>query len=218
MSEQTEKPADPAKRNRILFLLLSLAFLLLLLIGAFVWKQLAAPRTPTEKELADAYYEAHKHEFYRPTGNEGEDPLYLSDAYDKSIWLQNGAVGTSLSDSNIDEHCALLPPLARILELLSAAKEGDAVAYNACFTEEYRRVRGEFPAFTPQKIYKIEIRRMYHTQDGGEIYSLSYYIKDNDGSLRRDIVSDRSRAMYLTMVKSGDTYLISGTSLDFVKQ
>ncbi len=218
MSEETKKPIDAGKRNRNLVLLFSLLFLLLLGIGALIYKAVESPRTPTQKELTDAYYEAHKHEFYIRAENEPVDARYESDAYDKRVFVKNGAVESSLDESNEGEWCALLPPLASILSLVDATRAGDAAAYNACFTDRYRKVHGDFAPFTPQKIYNIRVERVRNTSDGGEVYALSYYIKDNDGTLRRDIVSDRPRVMYLSMVKSGDGYLVADTDLLFEKR
>ncbi len=95
-----------------------------------------------------------------------------------------------------------------LIRLVRAAKAGDADAYNACFSPEYIAASGRFAAFTQQKIYDICIRR-YTLSSGFRVpagydevyvYGLTYKIKDNNGSLRRDMGSDASHEQFITVV------------------
>ena len=96
-----------------------------------------------------------------------------------------------------------------LISWLYAARRGDVSAYNACFSPEYIQKSGEQPAFTMQKIYNITITYHGRVSDssvsGGYartlLYSLSYCIKDNNGSLRKDMGSDVSREQYITVVE-----------------
>ncbi len=104
-----------------------------------------------------------------------------------------------------------------LIAWLDAARRGDADAYNACFSREYIEKSGEQADFTMQKIYNITITyrgRVTDTtvSDGYAetyLYSLAYCIKDNNGSLRKDMGSDVSREQYITVVRDaqGEAYI-----------
>ncbi len=203
-----------SKRNKIIIAVSLILFAAAMsLLAVFLFSQNTGPRLPTDRELADAYYEAHKDEFYVPSGTEGEDLDYINGVYpyDHRIIVEHGPMQEEYSEALLDE----MPVLRVIFKMIDAAKAGDAEAYNACFTDEYRMLYGDFQPFTPQKLYAIRIKEWRKTSDGGEIYSLSYCIKDNDGSLRRDMV-EGPRDMLLTIVKRGDEYLVTDTSLFFI--
>lgn len=95
-----------------------------------------------------------------------------------------------------------------LIQLVFAAQAGDADAYNACFSPEYIAKEGRFGSFTMQKVYDINIREytssasitVPNVYDEVYFYGLSYKIKDNNGSLRKDMDSDSSCEQYMTVV------------------
>lgn len=80
---------------------------------------------------------------------------------------------------------------------------GDADAYNACFNETYYRDVAPVSNFSQQMLYNIRLR--YDTEENGEdgsklvTYRLEYMIHRNDGTFRRDVGSDASRAQFVTL-------------------
>lgn len=97
-----------------------------------------------------------------------------------------------------------------LVDFVKAAIAGDEDAYNACFSPEYIAKSGAVAPFTMQKLYNILITdyRTASTVPAGyvsaRVYGLRYMIKDNNGSLRRDIGSDAEREQYISVVTDDD--------------
>ena len=95
-----------------------------------------------------------------------------------------------------------------LIKLILAIQAGDADAYNECFSAEYLEKEGKQMDFTMQKVYDIHIRKysvsssVTAPEGYKEVfaYGLSYKIKDNNGSLRKDIDSNSSREQYFHIV------------------
>lgn len=87
---------------------------------------------------------------------------------------------------------------------------GDSVAYNALFSPEFIAASGSYSAFTKQKLYDISIIEHSISAPVPEgyskvyLYGLAYKIKDNNGSLRKDVGSDAELEQYLTIVEDAD--------------
>ncbi len=112
---------------------------------------------------------------------------------------------SAITDKNVTDYNRAVQLLVRLVQ---AAIAGDTDGYNACFSPEYIDASGRFAAFTPQKIYDICIRR-YMISAGSQapagydevyVYGLTYKIKDNNGSLRKDMGSDASHEQFITVV------------------
>jgi hypothetical protein len=79
---------------------------------------------------------------------------------------------------------------------------GDAEAYNACFSEAYFEHNDPQKSFTPQMVYGSVITYLSEQTDGDSklvTYKLEYMIFENDGSFRRDILSNASREQRVTL-------------------
>ncbi len=111
-----------------------------------------------------------------------------------------------------------------LIDLVHAAKAGNSSAYNACFSPEYISDSGAYAAFTKQKIYDIVITEYRSAgeapigYDSVRVYGLCYKIRDNNGSLRRDISSDEEREQYISVVKdsAGKAY-IYGIEMHYIQ-
>lgn len=146
------------------------------------------------------------------------DPALSADIYadadymalDRSVTLvrEDGYTHTErLAD---DAYSSQPAEVQLLLRLLMAMRAGDAESYNACFSPEYLRQAGAQASFTMQKVYAPVITQYAaihpavpdgYTAIG--VWGLSYKIKDNNGSLRRDIGSDAAREQYLYLVTDG---------------
>ena len=133
--------------------------------------------------------------FYEPyQGNIMENPDYLE--LDRKVYYSDGSgMESSIEDDNLNEFSREVIFLYNYLQTIVA---GDAEAYNACFNNgNYRK-----ESFHPQMLYGARITYYSRSNDEQGVlitYKLEYMIHRNDGSFRRDIRSDESRAQYLTL-------------------
>ncbi len=159
-------------------------------------------KAPKEIELPDSYFS--------PTyeGNIMEYPAYL--ALDRSVTYCNDPSGYGLTTSMTEEHRNEFPAGAWFLyQYIEILVSGDTDAYNALFNEQYYKKNDPHAPFTPQMIYKTEIRYRTEEKDGRDTlvaFWLEYRIFENDGTFRRDIGSDATRGqnVVLRITPAGD--------------
>lgn len=149
------------------------------------------------------------------------DPALSADIYadadymalDRSVTLVREDGYTHTEKLADDAYPSQSAEVQLLLRLLMAVRAGDAESYNACFAPEYLRETGAQASFTMQKVYAPVITQYAsvhpNVPDGYtsiSVWGLSYKIKDNNGSLRRDIGSDAAREQYLYLAtdKSGN--------------
>lgn len=89
----------------------------------------------------------------------------------------------------------------------SAILHGDADAYNGLFSEFYLSRKDKQQNFTMQRIYNIQVE-FYDAKPDPEdekqivqIYIISYRIAQNNGTFRRDILSDMEGAQALYLIE-----------------
>lgn len=138
--------------------------------------------------------------------------IYSDEDYmglDRSIYYTTGRGAYEFKNAISEEsYTSYNKAVQLLIKLVLAAQAGDSNAYNECFSSEYIEKEGEFGSFTMQKIYDINIKEytvsspidVPDTYQEVYMYGLSYKIKDNNGSLRKDIDSDSSREQYITVV------------------
>ena len=164
-----------------------------------------------DEELIEQYYEQNKDRFKAPdfTLSAEDDAAYMRD-YDRRIYYVDGPIRTELSaDGELP-----LPQLAPVVDMIAIITAGDTVAYNRLFTSSYLAQKGEQAPFTAQKPYNIEITYI-GLSESGTLFKLNYCLKDNDGTLRRDMVSDMSRTMNLTVTELDGAYYIASIGYHF---
>ncbi len=138
------------------------------------------------------------------------DPMSDTDymQLDRTVYyrtLSGYEITVSVAESDLSSVDA---ELALLWRLVHAAMTGDADAYNACFSKEYIESSGKAEDFTKQKLYDITITLYEGAEqsipDGYasvRAYGLAYKIKDNNGSLRRDMGSDAIKEQLFFVVK-----------------
>ena len=204
------------KRKKKRMLLLSFIVLALVILSVFaVILALALKDTdplPTEEELISSFYEKNKTYFVTPDfeAKPSDDTDYM-DGYDRAFYFNEGGVTVDLKPADREAY----PALDTVCRLIEASMAGDHDAYNALFTERYLDAKGRQGAFTGQKLYRI-IVTANGERDGSYYYTVTYAIKDNDGTLRKDIVSDAERDMVLTLTLVEGVYRIDAMSFRFV--
>ncbi len=204
------------RKTVVLLVSLGVAVLLLLLLFPVLLFYLTTPEEPTMPNIhfADSSLSL---DIY-------SDEDYMS--LDRNIYYctKDGyEVRTEIPES---QYASQSPAVQLLITWIRAAERGDSAAYNACFSPEYIEKSGEKTAFTMQKIYNITITFHGRVNESSVsegyadtyLYSLSYKIKDNNGSLRNDMGSDVSRDQYITVVadKKGNAY-VHGIRMYFPK-
>ena len=202
-----------ARRKNILILFAVVLFVLAVLVGTVLLLQDGLDSLATDEELIETYYENNKKFFKTPdfTLSAEDDTAYMQ-SYDRRIYYIDGSVKTELDAENLP-----LPAVSPLVAMISAITAGDSEAYNALFTASYLNEKGAQADFTAQKPYNIEVSYV-GVSDGSHLFKLNYCLKDNDGTLRRDIISDMSRTLNITVTESGAEYYIASIGYHFVSR
>ncbi len=145
--------------------------------------------------------ELPKYNFETPNFNKNiyEDEEYLSLIADGFINYSDGRTTVSVREEDYE----IYSDAARLIfALVTAARDGDQKAYNACFSNNYLTASGKQTKFTMQQIYDVKIVEGLPVRENGYLRTdmeLEYKIHENDGTLRKDIDSDSSRKQYITV-------------------
>lgn len=99
-----------------------------------------------------------------------------------------------------DGDIALGSDAVLLYRVIESVRRGDSELYNSYFSDFYRRIVGEKPPFTPQKLYDIEICYDKTVEDDAagvlHVYRVGYKIMENNGTYRNDVASDELRYVY----------------------
>ena len=165
----------------------------------------------------------------RKGGDGGDDSLYSADVYEKSpnsfavydpdapsifedeeyLALDRAVhVRTGGEEYTIDSSTA--SPWERFfIDYFDALAHGDSERCNAMYTDGFIAKYGEQGEFSEQRIYDIHLTLLDKLDDASRVsYSVSYCIRKNNGTFRRDIYSDSSRPVIIDLVLDGDVYKI----------
>ena len=202
------------RKKRKLIVAFSVIALAVVGIAAFVlaFSLKDSEPTPTEEELIASFYEKNKSYFVDPDfeATPSDDAVYM-EGYDRTFYFKEGGITVDLKPSDRETY----PALDTVCRLIEASMAGDEEAYNSLFTDRYLNDKGRQAAFTGQKLYHITVSANGDT-DGVYYYTVTYAIKDNDGTLRKDIVSDAERDMVLTVKLVDGVYRIDTMSFRFL--
>lgn len=202
------------RKKRKLIVAFSVIALAVVGIAAFVlaFSLKDSEPTPTEEELIASFYEKNKSYFVAPDfeATPSDDAVYM-EGYDRTFYFKEGGITVDLKPSDRETY----PALDTVCRLIEASMAGDEEAYNSLFTDRYLNDKGRQAAFTGQKLYHITVSANGDT-DGVYYYTVTYAIKDNDGTLRKDIVSDAERDMVLTVKLVDGVYRIDTMSFRFL--
>ena len=179
------------KKNIRLGIIIFFAFAVLISILSLVdfdvlYAKLSGPIKIDEPEYTDA-------DFYAPDyeANILQDPRYL--ALDRTLtWIQDG-VSEKLSDNNYEKYHEIGILVHNYFEAMIS---GNASAYNNLFSESYKKDKDNYvpDRFPMQRVYEMTAEVLSHTmlEKGASeaVIKLSYKIQGNDGTVRRDVLSD----------------------------
>ena len=138
-------------------------------------------------------------DFYEPyQGDIMKNKEYL--ALDRKVYYSDGSgMETSIEEDNLNEFDNNVIFLYKYLQTIVA---GDCGSYNACFNQAYYQNNSPMGSFNPQMLYGSKITFYSRGNDDQGVwvtYKLEYMIHRNDGSFRRDILSDASLPQYITL-------------------
>ncbi len=97
-------------------------------------------------------------------------------------------------------------------DYFDAVINGDVDAYNAMFTDEYKKEHGAKSEFTMQKIYNITLEKLSENviEEGAYkgvkryTYRVTYMIMDNNGTFRSDMGSDAAVPQIIELLEDSD--------------
>ena len=193
--------AGKAKKNRKRILaVFTAAVLLLLAVTAalyFILSRAAGKTIETD------------YEFYEPDWSKTAEDILSEPEYAEKGWYVTYTDDRGETVAILDDDYLRYGIGVELLSYYFAAiQSGDADTYNSLFGEEYLRINGAHPAFTPQRIYDIRVRLAgTQTFDDGSAayrYEIGYKIMRNDGTFTTLVGSDMSRPQYLTVRAGSD--------------
>lgn len=222
MNGENDKITEFKKKNRkraIIFLSVTIALVIILPIITFV--DFGKKDVDTDKDSWIKYYDDKF--FTEPKFDEiiEDDKKYMQ--LDRTLYYSDGTERFSVSErtSEFGPCCTLF------YDYFEKVKTGDFQNYYSLFTERYVNEHGNINfftkknlVFTKQKIYSIDVIlvREYKVEEGDYSgstvyeYKVSYKIKDNNGTFRRDILSDETVPLMFQLIKTGDTVKINDIS------
>lgn len=123
--------------------------------------------------------------------------------YDRTVYFYDPQTGVTegIEEGKYDDFGAAAELLCRMIESIIA---GDAETYNTFFSDIYFEQNEEKSEFSMQKLYDILLSEhsvSEETDDNGVtykeyIYEVRYKIRNNNGSFRSDVDSDKIRKQY----------------------
>ncbi|MBE6606954.1 MAG: hypothetical protein E7633_00155 [Ruminococcaceae bacterium] len=225
--KEAKAPANRSKKNAIIFASVILSLLVVLPILTFVdWNALF--NIGSQDEDKDSWIHFYGDQYFRtPDYDEDieKDKDYMD--LDRLMYYTNGNETFQVIDNPEDfGKCCVL-----FYNYFENLKRGDYKRYYALFTDEYEEEYGNTNPFTkrelkytPQKIYNIRVTLIQSTflengdADGNYVgstvhyFNVEYAIKDNNGTYRRDILSDQSRSIVFEILETNGKVLINDIS------
>ena len=200
-----------SKKRAVIFALVVLSLLVVLSIAAVIdWDALLLKKD-SDRDSWVHYYDDRYFAIPDFTADITKDQEYMTQ-YDSVPRFTIGNERTQLED--------VLPvyklPCSLLSDYFALVKRGDYEKYYTLFTESYEKTHGDMNfftkkplVFTMQKLYNIEVTFMKsELPKEGELsgyavyyFNVSYCIKDNDGTFRRDIRSDESNTLLFEIVE-----------------
>ena len=222
-----KKPISPQKKKAVIFISVVLSLLVILPILTFVdWNSLfGLGNKPEDKDSWIHFYGDQYFGTPDYTENLEEDPDYMD--LDRMLYYSVGNETFQIIDKpeELGSCCVLF------YNYFENLKDGDYESYYFLFTDEYEAEYGNTNPFTkkeliytPQKVYNIRVTLLQSTflengnENGEHVGSTIYYfdveycIKDNNGTYRRDILSDESRSLVFEVIETNGEPLINDIS------
>ncbi len=222
-----KKPISRQKKKAIIFACVVISLLVILPILTFVdWNSLFGLADKPEDKDSWIHFYGDQY-FKEPDYSENieEDLKYMD--LDRMLYYSVGNETFQIIDRPEDiGNCCVL-----FYNYFENLKKGDYTRYYSFFTDRYEQEYGSTNPFTkkelkytPQKVYNIKVTLIQSTflENGdanGEhigstmhFFNVEYCIKDNNGTYRRDILSNESRSLVFEVLETNGKPLINDIS------
>lgn len=137
--------------------------------------------------------------------------------FDRTVYFYDPQTGVTegIEEGNYETFGPCAELLCRMIESIIA---GDAETYNVFFSDIYFEENEEKTEFSMQKLYDILLSEYSKTEETAEnggtyqeyIYEVKYKIRNNNGSFRSDVDSDKIRTQYFLITNRSGQLLIDG--------
>lgn len=137
--------------------------------------------------------------------------------YDRTIYFHDPQTGVTegIEEGKYESFGAAAELLCQMIDAIIS---GNANAYNSFFSDIYFEQNEKKAEFSMQKLYDILISEYSESEetstDGSTykeyIYEVKYKIRNNNGSFRSDVDSDKIRTQYFLITNRGGQLLIDG--------
>lgn len=137
--------------------------------------------------------------------------------YDRTVYFHDPQTGVT---EGIEEgNYVTFGPCAELLcRMIDSIIAGDADTYNTFFSDIYFEKNESKSDFSMQKVYDILLSEYSKTEETAEnggtyqeyIYEVKYKIRNNNGSFRSDVDSDKIRTQYFLITNRSGKLLIDG--------
>ena len=194
------------KLKKIILVTATVCLSVLLIIGIIATVSLLVLNKVSQNDNTEPTV---SYQFFLPDreANILEDEDYLQK--DLIIKYSNGVETFPLAEKNSSEFGN---GAAFFLEYFDALIGGEEDKMNSLYTDEYVSVHGKEDDFTMQRAYDMNVLYLGEkstensSYDVAYEYVVNYKIMRNDGTFRRDIPSDASRAQLFYIVNTADGY------------
>lgn len=205
-NERNRELVNKQKRTILIVITCLLAFAgLYFAIVQIDFDKLLPKKTPSDTRAPIFFYEERLSEYPE------EDEIYM--AQDRTVNYSVNGASETLDESGAVARGEYVNLLYQLVEYI---KNGNHEGYNACFSPLYYEVASPKGQFTKQKIYAITITEISITEKKDSngnlydehVYTLEYFIRHNNGTLRNDMGSDCSKKQFIVMSNRSGTSLI----------
>ena len=146
------------------------------------------------------------------------DPEYtdlLRDPKVLDVYYSDGAVEMLISENYADYGEAF----AFLVEYIEALRHGDTDALNACYAADWKKENGTFKRISMQRIYDVHLTDCGSIEEAGKVtyyFQVAFKIQYNDGTYRKDIMSDGFKPQFFEIVSDASGIRITDVQNTFI--
>lgn len=210
-----KRNAQKLKKKMIIIIVAVLVLISLLFVASFI---------------IDRYYDKKRAEESTPINYNFYPANYDENIFEDQEYTEliaNGFILYTDSSSNLtlgitrETSIKYGDEVAFMIEYLYSIINGDADAYNACFSEAYFQNNKKLDRFTMQKIYNVSLVKVSSSEsESGEyneyLFTLEYQIMENNGTFRNDI-GEGSKKQFIKISDKNGELLIDSVSTAGIK-
>lgn len=194
------------KKKLIIWICIILAVIVVMFLAATVLEYVSDKLSEDKEQYNFDFYEADYDE------NIFEDEDYVELARGGEIMFCN--MDNVTFGMLPEEASSYGDEVAFMVKYIEYMINGNVKGYNDCYSDLYYTVEKPKENFTMQKIYDVYLTKYSHDTDPGYdryVFTLSYQILENNGTLRDDFLTG-SKMQYILVTNREGEYKIDGIS------